>query len=167
MSPIKEINWYVLIKRHPVLLLIKFFKVFFWFIIIWVIYYFSLKYLPQIKKVDSLNYISFWIIFILLNYIFTKIIIYIIEYYNDLIILHNDQIIILKSSLIMKDDMEVIDVDKVMKIDSFSRGPFQNIIWYGSIIIEQQKNDVRTFAYIPKPHTILWILWRQKKFYKK
>lgn len=90
----------------------------------------------------------------------------IIEYYNDLIILHKDQIIILKSSLILKDDMEIIDIHKVMKIDWFKRGILQNILWYGNIVIEQQKNDVRIFHFISKPHNILKLLRIQKDKYR-
>jgi hypothetical protein len=44
-----------------------------------------------------------------------------IDYYYNAFIIHENHIIIIKSSLILVDDLEVLDVDKVMKIDAFSR----------------------------------------------
>jgi hypothetical protein len=50
-----------------------------------------------------------------------------------------------------------------MKVDGYSRGFFANVLWYGNIIIEQQKDDVRVFHFIPHPHKILMIIKRQRE----
>ena len=166
MSNCKEINWYVLIRRNLLLLIVKILKSLFFILISGVIYYFWSKYFVWLIEIEWIEYVFFSIVFLLLNYAFLNLISSIIEYYNDLIILHKDQIIILKSSLILKDDMEIIDIHKVMKIDWFKRGILQNILWYGNIVIEQQKNDVRIFHFISKPHNILKLLRIQKDKYR-
>jgi hypothetical protein len=166
MSSCKEINWYMLIRRNLLLLMIKILKSLFFILISGVIYYFRSQFFVWLIEIEWIEYIFFSIVFLLLNYAFLNLISSIVEYYNDLIILHKDQIIILKSSLILKDDMEIIDIYKVMKIDWFKRGLLQNILWYGNIIIEQQKDDVRVFHFISNPHNILKLLRMQKEEYK-
>jgi hypothetical protein len=42
------------------------------------------------------------------------------ENYNEMMIIHNDQIIMIKASLILMDDIEIIDAYRLMKIDSFA-----------------------------------------------
>ncbi len=162
----KEINWYIIIRRNLLLLVVKIIKSLFFIFILFVIYYLSNKFNDTLSSIEWLKYMSFIVVFLLLNYAFINLISSIIEYYNDLIILHEDQIIILKSSLIMKDDMEVIDIHKVIKVDWFKRGIMQNILWYWDIVIEQQKNEVKILHFISKPHMILNILKSQKDKYK-
>lgn len=161
MKRIEEINWCILIRKHIILFIIKSFKILFFLLIIWIICYFLLKYIDQIKNINSLNYLLFWLIFILFNYYFISFIVFMINYYNDLIILHNDQIIIIKTYLIMKDDVEIIDINDIVKVDLFSHWIFQNILWYGTIIIEHQKYD-----FIPNPHLVVSMIEKQKKNYK-
>jgi len=166
LKPYKEINWYILIKRNFLLLFVRVLKSLFFIILVISVYYFSDKYIDSLQKIDWLKYLSFIVVFSLLNYAFINLISSIVEYYNDLIILHQDQIIILKSSLILKDDMEIVDIHKVQKIDWFKRWLLQNLLGYWNIVIEQQKNDVRVFHFISKPHKILGLLREQKEFYK-
>jgi len=166
MKNYHEINWYILIKRNLLLLIVRIIKSLFFLLIVWIIFYFSNKYIDWLKEIDWLRYLSFIVVFALLNYAFVNLISSLVEYYNDLIILHDDQIIILKSSLVLKDDMEIIDIHKVQKIDWFKRWIFQNLLGYGNIVIEQQKDDVRVFHFISKPHAILSLLRQQKDEYK-
>ena len=166
MKNYHEVNWYTLIKRNVLLLIVKIIKSLFFIILVWAVYYFSNKYSEGLQSIEWLKYLSFIIVFTLLNYAFINLISSIVEYYNDLIILHEDQIIILKSSLVMKDDMEIIDIHKVQKIDWYKRWIIQNLLWYWNIVIEQQKDDVRTFHFISKPHQIINILKTQKEKYK-
>ena len=63
----------------------------------------------------------------------------------------------------MKDDIESIDAYRIMKIDAFSHWFWSNVIGYGDLIIEQQKDEVRTFHFIPKPYKIFWIIRDHKK----
>jgi len=166
MWNIKEIDWYTIIRRNLLLLMVKIVKSLFFLVVVILVYYFSNKYIDLLQAIEWLKYFSFTVVFLFLNYAFLNLISSIIEYYNDLIILHDDQIIILKSSLLLKDDMEIIDIHKVVKIDWYKRGLLQNILGYWNIVIEQQQNDIRIFHFISKPHKILNILREQKRKYK-
>ena len=162
-----EINWYIIIKRNLLFLILKIIKSLFFIVLVWFVYYFSKKHFDMLQSIEGLKYLSFIVVFALLNYAFISLISNIIDYYNDLIILHKDRMFILKSSLILKDDMEIIDINKIQKIDGFKRWIFQNLLWYWNIVIEQQKNDVRIFHFISKPHKILTLLRSQRDKYKK
>ena len=166
MKNYKEVNWYIIIRRNLLLLIVKIIKSLFFIVLLLVIYYISTKFNDSLFSIEWLRYFSFIAVFLLLNYAFINLISSIIEYYNDLIILHEDQIILIKSSLIMKDDMEIIDIHNVIKIDWFKRWIMQNLLWYWNIVIEQQKYDVRTLHFISKPHHILNMLRSQKDKYK-
>jgi hypothetical protein len=166
MKPYRKSDGYIVIRKHMMALIIKALKSVFFIFIALVLYYYSYKYVDVIKKTDWLNIIAFLIIFFMIHYSFIKMILYIIYYYNDLVIMERDQIIILKSSLILIDDMEIIDIYKIVKMDSFSHWFFWNILWYWSIVIEQQKNEVRTFHFISDPHRMLDIFKKQKEEFK-
>ena len=110
-----------------------------------------------------LEYLLFLFVFVIFNYAFLKLILALIQYYNNLIIIKDDQLIILKCSLILQDDVEVIDAYRVMKMDCYARGILANVLGYGNLIVEQQKDDVRTFHFIPRPYTILKLLKDQRE----
>jgi len=50
-----------------------------------------------------------------------------------------------------------------MKVDVFMRGIFANILGYGNLIIEQQRDDVRMFHFVPKPYEILLVIRKQRE----
>lgn len=157
---------YIIVERHIVYFLLMIVKAIFFMFLAIVFFYYSYKYLDVLKEYDSLNVIAFLFIFFFLNYSFLKLISYIISYYNNVIILYRDQIIIIKSSLILQDDMEIIDIYKIMKMDSFSRWFISNILGYWDLVIEQQKNDVRILDFISDPHTMLNLFKKQKEKFK-
>jgi len=153
-----------IIKKHFILLLFSILKFIFFLLLSYIIYYIYI--LMSINIIESnlyIKYILFFAIFIILNYSFVKFILDIIEYNNNLIIIQKDHIIILKASLILQDDIEIIDSYRVMKVDAFCHWIIANIIWYWNLIIEQQKDDVRVFHFIPTPFKVLKILREQKK----
>jgi hypothetical protein len=65
--------------------------------------------------------------------------------------------------LILQDDVEVIDAYRIVKVDSYARGFFPNLFEYWDIIIEQQKNEVRTLHFIPNPYKFLEIMKQQRQ----
>ena len=69
----------------------------------------------------ALEVVLFLLAFSLMNYSFLKLILYFIRYYNALIIIHEDKIVIIRSSLIMMDDIEIINSRKITKVDKFAR----------------------------------------------
>lgn len=121
-----------------------------------------MEYKDKISR-DIEIYIMFPIIFSVLNYAFIKLINSLIIYYNELILVYDDKITIIKCSLVLRDDIEIIDAYRVMKTDAFTRGIIWNLLSYGNLVIEQQKDEVRIFHFISKPYRILEILNRQRE----
>ena len=155
----------IVIKRHYILLLIKILRFVFLIFVAFFLYFIYTEFLAKLDNslAPFLHYGSFLIIFWLLNYAFIKLILNIIEYYHTLIIITDEQILIINCSLIMKDDIESIDAYRIMKIDAFSHWFWSNIIGYGNLVIEQQKDEVRTFHFIPHPYKIFGIIRDHKK----
>ncbi|USN58226.1 MAG: hypothetical protein H6767_08120 [Candidatus Peribacteria bacterium] len=108
-------------------------------------------------------YVLFVLIMVVLNYAFLRLVLSIIDYYHTIIIVKGEQIFIIHCTIIMQDDMEVIDSYRITKVDVFSHGIIANLIGYGNLVIEQQRDDVRTFHFIPDPYRILKILKEQKQ----
>lgn len=126
------------------------------------LYWLSFKVIASYPDIPYLNVIFFLFVFWTLNYAFISLILSFIYYYFDLIVIYKDQIVMIKCSLILRDDIEIVDAYRVMKVDWYSRGFFANIFWYGNLIIEQQKDDVRIFHFVPKPYKILLIIKKQR-----
>lgn len=101
---------------------------------------------------DLVWYLILPLSFIILNYAFIKLILYYIWYFNNLLIFHEDKIIVIKSTLLDTDNVEIIDLNKITKMDAFSNWVIPNILGYGTLVIEQQREKVREFWYIPKPY---------------
>ncbi|MCH2188449.1 hypothetical protein MK079_01310 [Candidatus Gracilibacteria bacterium] len=114
----------------------------------------------------SCDWPLFIIAFILLQYAFFRFISDFVKHYNKLIVIHDDSIIILNASLILKDDIEILDARKIIKIDKMSRGIISNLMGFGNIIMEQQNNDVRTFHYVPRINKFVDACNRQREHIK-
>lgn len=152
----------IIVKRHIFYIFSSFLKFIFFIIIALFLYWFLVTY----KIVLSWNsifigYTLFLFIFIILNYSFIRLILSLIEYYNNLIIIHNNKISIIRSSLFLKDDMEAIDPMAIKKFDAVSHGLISNILGYWNLIIEQM-DHLRTFHFIPHPEDLINILREQK-----
>lgn len=114
---------------------------------------------------DDVTILFFYpLILIFLTYTFFSLILWLIDYHNDLVIFLHDKIIILSSTLYFRDDLEIIDVSKIMKIDVQIHWFFANLLWYGKLIIEQQREDLCTLRFIPRPYKALELL-REKTSY--
>lgn len=77
--------------------------------------------------------------------------------------MHNNQLIVIKSSLIKTDNVEIIDLNKITKLDTYIKWIIPNLIWYGNLVIEQQRDQVREFWYIPKPYKAIWYINERKQ----
>jgi hypothetical protein len=113
---------------------------------------------------DLIRYFVFPVVLVLANYAILQFALNVVKYYNKLVIVVRDRIIIITSSLILKEDIEILELSKVMKIDVECHGLLANVLNYGSLIIEQQKNDVRIMHLVPDPFTVLRII-REKTNY--
>jgi hypothetical protein len=123
----------------------------FCFYFIWVIFWENLWQ-------EVTNFLIFPLVFLTLNYAFLKLITYYIRYYNNLIIFYKQQIIVIKSSLIWTDNVEITDLHKITKIDTFCNWIMPNLIWYWTLVIEQQREEVREFWYVPQPQIAICYL---------
>ena len=125
---------------------------------------------------EIVKYVFFPVIFLLVNYGFIQLILWIIRYYNNLVIIVRDKFIIIHSSLMLREDLEIMDLGKVMKIDVVCHGILASIFWYGHLVMEQQKDEVRTIRFIPHPYKVCQILrenttstgrwWQEVRFFK-
>lgn len=141
---------------------VMFFAKFFFFILLSLLFYYIWVEFKETLWPDFIKYLIFPLVFFFFNYGFLKLILGFIEYYNYLFIIKNDQIIIINCSFILKDDIEVIDSLKVIKVDSFSRGLVANLLSYGTIVIELQSREVRSFRFMPDPFRLLKKIQEQK-----
>jgi len=139
------------------MMVFRYLKFSFYLIISFVFYFISVKFWYALWW-DLVNYIILPLSFITLNYAFIKLILYYIWYYNNLLIFYEDKIIVIKSTLLDTDNVEIIDLHKITKIDAFSYWILANIFWYWTLVIEQQRDKVREFWYVPKPYKAIWLL---------
>lgn len=154
---------YAIIKKHFIMVLYILSKFFFMLLVAVWLYIFTVYFQKELWD-DIVIYFLYPLTFILLNYAFIKLTLWLIFYYNDLIIFSRDKIIIMKSSLFMQDDLEIIDISKIMKIDVQCHWFFSNILWYGNLVMEQQRDELRVLHFIPKPYKALQLL-REKTAY--
>jgi len=150
----------LIVKRHLFLLLFHIIK-FIWLVAIGGV----ICYIADSMIVESSSFkTTLYIIGIAaLNYWFFKFTLWLIKYYNNLIIVGPEQIIIIKSTLLLQDKIESLDSFKIMKLDSISQGFFSNIFGYGNLVIEQHNDELRTFHFIPKPYKVVSCIKKQKK----
>lgn len=162
MSHYTSVHWYTVLRRHIILPIIRIIKFLFLLTVSGFIYWTFFKISNLYPDIENLNIIFFAFIFGIINYAFISLILSFIYYYFDLIVIYKDQIVMIKCSLILRDDIEIVDAYRIMKVDGYSRGIFPNIFWYWNLIIEQQKDDVRIFHFVPKPYKILLIIKKQR-----
>lgn len=153
---------YTIVRKHYIIAFFFMFKFIFLLFIGFVIYFLA-NFLKEYIPSDVYVFLLLPLVLIIINYSFIKLILSLIEFYSYLIIITWDQIMILNSSLIMKDDIEVIEAIKIIKVDVYSRGIMPNFLNYWSVKIELQSKEERTFRFIPKPYKLLEKLRKQRE----
>jgi hypothetical protein len=153
---------YTIIRKHWVVLLFKYLKTMLLLILSWILFFISTKFWGVLW--DEIVYLLlFPSIFILVNYAFFKLLLWYIKFYNDLLIVYDWQLIVIKSSLLFKDDIEFIDINKITKLDTYCRWLIPNIFQFWNLVVEQQRDQVREFHFIPEPFKALQILKEEKQ----
>jgi|GEM_PF-522838 len=145
---------YTIVKKHDVILFFYWSRFVFQLLITCIIAG-AVLYNYKDMGDDVTQFVMFPLVFIMLNYVFISLICRIIEYNNYLFIIFKDQIFILNSSLVLRDNIEIIDAFKIIKLDVFSRGFFSNLLSYGEIVIELQTREERLFHFMPQPYKLL------------
>lgn len=126
MSVIMHEN-YTLVTRHPIILLHHFAKCIFLLILSITILVAIFHYKGRIPN-DFITLVLFPIALLLMNYAFMKFILAIVSYYNKIVIIAPDKIIIIDSTLLLQEDIEIIDLAKVVKIDVECHGILSAIL---------------------------------------
>lgn len=167
MSHIICKSGYTVVKRHWVVLLFKLTKFISILLFSYFLFWLYENHLETAGFMADIHYMYIGALWLLIHYAFFSLIFWFIRYFYNVIIIYHNQIVLIKCSLLFKDDIELIDAYRVMKIDSFQRWFWANIIWFWDITLEQQKNDVRTFHFLPDPYRILSILRIQRETLKR
>ena len=156
-------NWETIVLKHSLLVILAVIKFLFLAFIIIVVTFFWVFY-REIIWDELFLYVLFPFCFILLNYAFLRLVLALIEYYNYMFIIKDDQIIIINSSFILRDDIEIIESYKIIKMDSYSRWFFSNILWFWNIIVELQTKEERIFRFMPNPFRLINKLKAQRDY---
>ena len=144
-------NGYTLMRRHWIILFFNYLSFTFLLIVSALLYYISIKYQVYLWY-DLIMFIIFPVIFLIINYAFLKLLLKYINYYNNLIILKDSNVIVIKTSLLDTDNIEIIDLNKITKIDTLMEWIVANILSYGNLVLEQYKDRTRIFHHIYKPY---------------
>lgn len=84
-----------------------------------------------------------------------------------IIIIWPEEVIFFRSTLILRDDIEVIDLYRIMTIDSSCHWFIANVFNYWEVTIEQQQLDdnesVKKIFFIPNPYKFVWLIKEKKK----
>lgn len=170
-------DWYTIIRRHIISMFYKFFKFGFLFLFTVFLYFIITFYIEDLHRGMEISHyysddihhtwhteiISFLVIFSILNYAFFCLIFDFVKYSYNLIIIYDDQIIMIKWSLLKHDRIEIIDSFKVVKVDAFLNWIFANILRFWNLVLELQKNEVKVFNFIPRPYEMLMIIKKQRE----
>ncbi|MFK7780207.1 MAG: hypothetical protein QM490_03580 [Candidatus Gracilibacteria bacterium] len=152
---------YTIIRKHWIILLFRYLKVGVFLLFTFLVYHFTITQKHLIGD-EIINIFIFPAIFLGVNYAFIKLILGYIKFYNDLLVIYGGQLIVIKTSLFFKNDIEFIDINKITKLDTYCRGLVANILSYGVLVVEQQRDQVREFSYISEPFIALQILNEEK-----
>ncbi len=153
---------YIIIRRHWIILVFRYLQFALYSFVAIVLFYFSLKLVNTVWH-DLVHFLFYPTVFLLINYAFIKLVLSYIKYYNNLLIIHNWQLIVIQSSLFFKDDIEFIDINKITKLDTYCRWLVPNLLWYGNLVVEQQRDEPRLFHFVPELYKALHILKEEKQ----
>ena len=144
-----------MIRRHKVKLYYIFWKTLIytlWFLII-VSMIFLLE--SSLSLNDTFHtYIGIFTVFSI-NIIWFSFIIDIVWHYNNLILIDSTNMIILQNWLLFREDIEIIWIDQITKVNVICQWFLPNACSYGKLIIEQQRTETRPLFFIPQPYIIL------------
>lgn len=144
------------------MLLFRYLQFFVFLFLAFLLFMVSLKFINTTWH-DFVHFLVFPIVFVLVNYAFIKLILSYIKYYNNLLIIHNWQLIVIQSSLFFKDNIEFIDINKITKLDTYCNWFIPNALWYWNLVVEQQRDEPRLFHYVPNLYKALQILKEEKQ----
>ncbi len=102
-----EKDGYMLIRRHWIVMLLNYLKFIFLMSLAGLLFYIAIAFQGVLGRV-LVVYVMFPAIFLTINFAFLKLIFDMIKYFNRLIVIDNHSVIVIKTSLIETDNIELI-----------------------------------------------------------
>ncbi len=161
-----EKDGYILVRKHWIITLFNYSKFFFFLWISFLLVYIALRFQESLWY-ELVTFVIFPVVFVFINYAFLKLILENIRYFNDLLILKENSVIVIKTSLIDTDNVEIIDLDKITKIDTTMTWIIPNLLAYWDLVLEQFKDRTRIFHHIYKPYRLANLIKEAKSSYEK
>ena len=112
---------------------------------------------------EIVNLFLFPATFLLINFALIKLVLWYIKFYNNLLVIHNGQLIVIETSLFFKNNIEFVDINKITKLDIFCKWVVPNLLSYWTLMVEQQSNMVKEFIYISEPFVALQLINEEKQ----
>ncbi|MDD2487296.1 MAG: hypothetical protein PHS92_02920 [Candidatus Gracilibacteria bacterium] len=145
----------LLLRRHKIKLVYIFGKLMIMFSLCFLIML-SVEHFNSSPVYD--NVLHFYVmpfLLLIVNLILLVHIYDIIGYYNNIILIDDNNIMIIQNSLLLREDIEVISLSQITKINIICQGILPNILGYGKLVIEQQRTQTRPLFHIHNPYLIL------------
>ncbi len=127
-------------------------------------------YSNQANIFDESIFIIFMIFFNLMAF---ALILDIIAHFNNLIYISDSHIYIIQNWLLLREDIEIIELSQVTKVHILCQWILPNMLSYWKVIIELQRSETKKLFFIPEPYRImnnirskmdiLKILWKPTK----
>lgn len=160
MSHFFQDEYCTVIKRHKIIFFIKIIRHLF-LVFVGLGIFFSTLSFSFFAEYPGVRLWCQIISFLLLNYWMLRIGLNVVKYYNYLLLIYGEYIIIIKASLFLRDDIELLNSEKINKVYQRSHGFLPNLLKYGDMVIEQQSDDTRIFNYMPNPSYVIKIINNQ------
>ena len=152
---IHEYKGDLLLRRHHIKLVYIFWKFLIYLCIVMFIIMVIILISWYNKLWGAFNEYIFLIFLAFINLITLVLILDIIAHFNNLIYINDSYIYIIQNWLLIKEDIEIIELNQVTKVNIVCQWFLPNICSYWKIIIEQQRTETRPLFYIPEPYRIM------------
>ena len=150
-----EDNNTFLLRRHKIKLFLILCKVFLMVFLMVFSFYIFWKFHIFDQSSENMNFISVIFIVLIVNLIYLIFIFDIVAYFNNIIIINDTNLVILQNWLFIRENIEIIDLNQITKLNIECQWIIPNLLWYWRLIIEQQKGENRPLFFISEPHVIL------------
>ena len=152
----------LVIERHWIVPVVNFLR-FFIVLMTWLTLFVAVLHLNEYIWISFRIFLLIDLLAIV-NYAFLMLIFRQIEHLNNLLIFYKDKLIIYESSLVLKDDIEIIHIYSINKFQRNKHWLIQNIFGYWDIIIEQQNDSTKIIRYVKDPTIVIRYLELLREF---
>lgn len=154
--------WCTVVSKHKILMILAILKFAYFILIAYIICFVFLSY--ENVLAEWFKYFLFFpVIYSIVVYSFFKLALSLIEYFYSFVILSWDNLYIIRATLVLRDEIEVIDSLKIIEIDSHARWLVQNIFWFWTIRVELQTREELNIRFVPKPYILLKQIKKQRE----